>query len=59
MSNRHNVILIGDSLGDADMADGVPNTDAVFKIGFLYGNVSYHVLTYSAPTVSFFNFIIC
>ncbi|XP_034246216.1 7-methylguanosine phosphate-specific 5'-nucleotidase isoform X2 [Thrips palmi] len=40
MSSRHNVILMGDNLGDAEMADGVPNTDAVLKIGFLYGAVS-------------------
>lgn len=39
MSSRHNVILMGDSLGDAEMADGVPNTDAVLKIGFLYGDI--------------------
>ncbi|KAE8751966.1 hypothetical protein FOCC_FOCC001129 [Frankliniella occidentalis] len=39
MSSRHNVILMGDNLGDAEMADGVPNTDAVLKIGFLYGDV--------------------
>ncbi|KAK3924995.1 7-methylguanosine phosphate-specific 5'-nucleotidase [Frankliniella fusca] len=39
MSNRHNVILMGDNLGDAEMADGVPNTDAVLKIGFLFGDV--------------------
>lgn len=42
MSKRHNVILMGDNLGDAEMADGVPNTDAVLKIGFLYGLVSLH-----------------
>lgn len=43
MSSRQNVILMGDSLGDAEMADGVPNTDAVLKIGFLYGDVCYFV----------------
>jgi len=32
---RHNIILIGDSLGDLQMADGVENTNVVFSIGFL------------------------
>jgi len=31
--DRKNVILMGDSLGDAGMADGVPH-HAVLKIGF-------------------------
>lgn len=37
IKDRANVILLGDSLGDSSMADGV-NTDAVIKIGFLYHN---------------------
>lgn len=36
ISQRNNVILLGDSIGDASMADGLPDTNAVLKIGFLY-----------------------
>ncbi|KAK9876559.1 hypothetical protein WA026_013935 [Henosepilachna vigintioctopunctata] len=36
ISKRNNVILLGDSIGDAGMADGLPDTNAVLKIGFLY-----------------------
>ncbi|KAL3266058.1 hypothetical protein HHI36_010245 [Cryptolaemus montrouzieri] len=36
ISQRNNVILLGDSIGDAGMADGLPDTNAVLKIGFLY-----------------------
>lgn len=55
MSSRHNVILMGDSLGDADMADGVPNTDTVFKIGFLYGDVCHHILIFSINSFYWFD----
>ena len=34
-ANRKNVILLGDSLGDLKMADGVKDPDAVLTIGFL------------------------
>lgn len=33
---RHNVILMGDSIGDSEMADGLPDTNAILKIGFFY-----------------------
>ncbi|KAK5644108.1 hypothetical protein RI129_007953 [Pyrocoelia pectoralis] len=34
-----NVILMGDSLGDCEMADGVPNLKNILKIGFLHDQV--------------------
>ncbi|KAK6644539.1 hypothetical protein RUM43_000806 [Polyplax serrata] len=37
MSCKQNVILMGDSLGDAKMDQGVPDINTVLKIGFLYG----------------------
>jgi len=40
VKDRPNVIVMGDSLGDAMMAEGLPNANAVLKIGFLYDHVS-------------------
>lgn len=37
---------MGDTIGDALMVDGMLNTCAVLKIGFLYDNVSIHVVIY-------------
>ncbi|XP_061399942.1 7-methylguanosine phosphate-specific 5'-nucleotidase [Musca vetustissima] len=34
--NRDHIIVMGDSLGDADMANGVPASSHIIKIGFLY-----------------------
>ncbi|XP_032453943.1 7-methylguanosine phosphate-specific 5'-nucleotidase-like [Nasonia vitripennis] len=36
LQGRTNVILMGDTLGDAAMADGVKNTETILRIGFLY-----------------------
>lgn len=43
LEGRSNVILLGDSIGDAGMADGVCH-DTVLKIGFLNSNVSTNLL---------------
>lgn len=43
LAGRSNVILVGDSIGDAGMADGVCH-DTVLKIGFLNSNVSVKLL---------------
>lgn len=40
LEGRKNVFLMGDTIGDASMVDGMVNTRAVLKIGFLYDNVS-------------------
>lgn len=36
VTHRPNVILMGDVIGDADMAEGVHCPNAILKIGFLY-----------------------
>jgi len=35
LSDRHNAILMGDSLGDIKMARGLPQPSSILKIGFL------------------------
>lgn len=39
--NRSNVILMGDSIGDAGMTEGMDHLENVLKIGFLYERVIY------------------
>ncbi|XP_011067432.1 PREDICTED: 7-methylguanosine phosphate-specific 5'-nucleotidase isoform X1 [Acromyrmex echinatior] len=36
---RQNVLLMGDTIGDANMVEGIEDTKAVLKIGFLYEHV--------------------
>jgi len=40
LQKRKNVILMGDTIGDASMVEGIEDTKAVLKIGFLYEHVS-------------------
>jgi 5'-nucleotidase len=46
LQSRHNVILLGDSLGDLHMADGIENPEAVLKIGFLNANIEERLDNY-------------
>ncbi|NXF13211.1 5NT3B nucleotidase, partial [Smithornis capensis] len=39
LSTRTNIILLGDSMGDLTMADGIPTVDNILKIGFLNDKV--------------------
>lgn len=43
LANRSNVILLGDSIGDITMAQGVHKPGAVLKIGFLNEMVNFLV----------------
>lgn len=44
--DRDNIILMGDSLGDADMANGAPSSSNIVKIGFLYHHVNENLEKY-------------
>ncbi|XP_012672310.1 cytosolic 5'-nucleotidase 3 [Clupea harengus] len=46
LNDRHNVLLMGDSLGDLNMADGVQNMDNILKIGYLNDKVDAWMETY-------------
>ncbi|NXP17944.1 5NT3B nucleotidase, partial [Scytalopus superciliaris] len=39
LSSRTSVIVLGDSMGDLTMADGIPNVENILKIGFLNDKV--------------------
>lgn len=51
VQERDHVIVMGDSLGDATMADGVPAQSFVLKIGFLFDHVRQTKNT-SQPSVN-------
>lgn len=44
--DRDHVIVLGDSLGDAGMADGVPKTSHILKIGFLFDHIEKNLPLY-------------
>ncbi|KAH8401064.1 hypothetical protein KR009_002769 [Drosophila setifemur] len=43
---RDHIIVMGDSLGDADMAAGVPASSHIMKIGFLFDHVEANMEKY-------------
>ncbi|XP_063923894.1 7-methylguanosine phosphate-specific 5'-nucleotidase [Zophobas morio] len=46
VKNRNNVILLGDSLGDARMADGIEHANHILKIGFIFEKVEGNLPAY-------------
>ncbi|XP_035661198.1 cytosolic 5'-nucleotidase 3-like isoform X2 [Branchiostoma floridae] len=46
LKERRNIILMGDSMGDLRMADGVPNMQHILKIGFLNDNIEERLEKY-------------
>lgn len=52
-----NIILLGDSMGDLSMADGVPNVENILKIGFLNDKVQSVFLCF--PFFYSFFFLLC
>ncbi|XP_016953663.1 7-methylguanosine phosphate-specific 5'-nucleotidase [Drosophila biarmipes] len=43
---RDHIIVMGDSIGDADMASGVPASSHIMKIGFLFDHVEANMEKY-------------
>jgi len=46
LQTRKNVVLLGDSLGDLKMADGVKNPDVVLTVGFLNKKIEDNLAAY-------------
>jgi len=46
VADRDNAMVLGDSLGDADMAQGMEHCQNVLKIGFLYDHVEHALPQY-------------
>lgn len=44
--DRDHIIVMGDSLGDAGMAEGMPVSSIVFKIGFLFHHIEENLQRY-------------
>lgn len=67
IENRHNLILLGDSIGDIDMSTGLNNLNNILKIGFLNNHVDellpkymeiYDIVTINDPTFDIPNAIL-
>ncbi|KAF2979067.1 hypothetical protein EK904_012395 [Melospiza melodia maxima] len=67
LSTRTSIILLGDSMGDLTMADGVPSVENILKIGFLNDKVeerrkkyldSYDIVLESDETLDVVNGIL-
>ncbi len=43
---RKNIVLMGDSLGDLHMAEGIPNPNVILKIGILNRNTPENLIKY-------------
>lgn len=54
IKERNNVILLGDSLGDANMTDGIDHCDTVIKVGFLNKKKKNELQTY----LSYFDIVL-
>lgn len=54
--SRDHVIVMGDSLGDAGMAAGVPSSSHILKIGFLFDHVRIRDAASMSNTVSYLYF---
>ncbi|XP_073182329.1 7-methylguanosine phosphate-specific 5'-nucleotidase isoform X3 [Lepidochelys kempii] len=68
LSSRTNIILLGDSMGDLSMADGVANVENILTIGFLNDKVdeqrgkyrdAYDVVLEKDETLDVVNGILC
>jgi len=46
IENRHNLLLLGDSVGDVDMCTGLTNVHNVLKLGFLNQHADALLATY-------------
>ncbi|XP_051879691.1 cytosolic 5'-nucleotidase 3 isoform X3 [Pristis pectinata] len=67
LKDNSNIILLGDSLGDLSMADGVQNIESILKIGFLNDKVeeslekymdSYDIVLVGEETLDLVNAIL-
>lgn len=56
LEGRRNVFLMGDTIGDASMVDGMVDIGAVIKVGFLYDHVS--IMCYIKRLLSIVIFLI-